>query len=209
MTWLARSGKRTPSCVFLGNLGTSPVASIAISSRILGSPNGACQPCPTERGEAFDDKRGRVDRRRRHPLFTDWRWGYRGRRKSLRRSADSHRTHAILDWYHPSLLFFVLATYVLSGIDAVLTLTLLDFGVAREANPFMNLLITTDVRLFAGVKALITGVALVCLTAYSSQRLFTRLRVDRLIYALFVIYSLLVIYEIRMLNMAESTGWSI
>jgi len=209
LTWLAGSGKRTPSSIFLGNLGTSPVASIAISSRILGSPNGACQPSPTERGEAFDDKRGRVDRRTRHPLFTDWRWGYRGRRKSLRRSADSHRTHAILDWYHPSLLFFVLATYVLSGIDAVLTLTLLDFGIAREANPFMNLLITTDVRLFAGVKALITGVALVCLTAYSSQRLFTRLRVDRLIYALFVIYSLLVIYEIRMLNMAESTGWSI
>ena len=97
------------------------------------------------------------------------------------------------------MLFFVLATYVLSGIDAVLTLTLLDFGVAREANPFMNLLITADVRLFAGVKALITGVALVCLTAYSNQSLFTRLRVDRIIYALFVIYSLLVIYEIRTL----------
>ena len=185
------------------------MVSIAINSRILGSPGGAREMSHAKRGLAFDNKRTYVDRRKRHPFLTDWRWAYRGRRKSLRRSADSYRTHAILDWYHPSLLFFVLATYVLSGIDAVLTLTLLDFGVAREANPFMNLLITTDVRLFAGVKALITGVALVCLTAYSSQRLFTRLRVDRLIYALFVIYSLLVIYEIRMLNMAESTGWSI
>jgi hypothetical protein len=185
------------------------VTSIAFNSGILGSPRAAREMSHAEHELAFDDKRACVDRRKRHPLLTDWRWGYRGRRKSLRRNADSHRTHAILDWYHPSLLFFVLATYVLSGIDAVLTLTLLDFGVAREANPFMNLLIAEDVRLFAGVKALVTGVGLVCLTAYSNQCLFTRLRVDRLIYALFVIYSLLVIYEIRMLMIAESTGWSI
>jgi hypothetical protein len=185
------------------------VTSIAINSGILGSPRAAREISHAEHELAFDDKRACVDRRKRHPLLTDWRWGYRGRRKSLRRNADSHRAHAILDWYHPSLLFFVLATYVLSGIDAVLTLTLLDFGVAREANPFMNLLIAEDVRLFAGVKALVTGVGLVCLTAYSNQRLFTRLRVDRLIYALFAIYSLLVIYQIRMLKLAESTGWSI
>ena len=185
------------------------MTSIAINSGILGSPRAAREISHAKRELAFEDKRACVDRRKRHPPLTDWRWGYRGRRKSLRRNADSHRTHAILDWYHPSLLFFVLATYVLSGIDAVLTLTLLDFGVAREANPFMNLLIAEDVRLFAGVKALVTGVGLVCLTAYSNQCLFTRLRVDRLIYALFVIYSLLVIYEIRMLKIAESTGWSI
>ena len=107
------------------------------------------------------------------------------------------------------MFFFIVATYVLSGIDAVLTLTLLDFGVAKEANPFMNLLIAEDVRLFAGVKALVTGIGLVCLAVYSNQCLFTRLRVDRIIYALFAVYSLLVIYEIRMLKIAESTGWSV
>jgi hypothetical protein len=185
------------------------VVSIVIRSRILGSPADTREMSPAERELALDHMRTRVDRRKRHPLLADWRWGFRGRRKSLRRTADSHRTHAVLDWYHPSLLFFIVGTYVLSGIDAVLTLTLLDFGVAKEANPFMNLLIAEDVRLFAGVKALVTGIGLVCLAVYSNQCLFTRLRVDRLIYALFAVYSLLVIHEIRMLKIAESTGWSI
>lgn len=185
------------------------MTSITINSRILGSLRGTHRDSSLEHELAFDNERTRVDRRKRHPFLADWRWGYRGRRKSVRRVADSHRTHAILDWYHPSLLFFIVGTYVLSGIDAVLTLTLLDFGVAREANPFMNLLIAEDVRLFAGVKALITGIGLVCLTAYSNQCLFTRLRVDRLIYMLFAIYALLVIYQIRMLMIAESAGWAI
>lgn len=161
----------------------------------------------TDRRVASDDKRMRAERRRCHPLLADWRWAFRGRRRSLRRGADCHGTHAILDWYHPSLLFFIVATYVLSGIDAVLTLTLLELGVAEEANPFMHMLLTADVRLFAGVKALITGLGLVCLTVYSHQCLFAKVRVDWLIYALFATYSLLVIHEIQLLRIAESAGW--
>ena len=185
------------------------MTSITITSRILGSSGN-----PHEIGENAHDltsnrnnKRTRTDRRRRHPLLTDWRWSYRGRRKTVRRYADNHRTHAILDWYHPSLFFFVVVTYVLSGIDAILTLTLLELGVAEEANPFMHMLLAENIRLFAGVKALVTGIGLVCLTAYSNQRLFTRLRVDRLIYALFAIYSLLVFYQISMLRVAEAARW--
>ena len=178
---------------------------LSIASKILGSPadikdvGAAVQDC------ALDDTRRSDDRRSRHPLLADWRWGFRGRRRIVRRDAD--RPHAMLDWYHPSLLFVIVTTYVLSGIDAVLTLTLLEMGVATEANPVMHLLLAENVRLFAGVKALVTGVGLVCLAAYSNQCLFTHLRVDRLIYALFAIYSLLVIYEIRLLMLAESAGW--
>lgn len=154
-----------------------------------------------------DNKRSSAERRRRHPLLTDWRWSYRGRRRALRREADGYRTHAILDWYHPRLFFFIVVTYVLSGIDAILTLTLLELRVAEEANPFMHMLIAENVRVFAGVKALVTGIGLVCLTAYSNQLLFTRLRVDRFIYVLFGVYTLLVIYEITLLRLAEATGW--
>ena len=89
----------------------------------------------------------------------------------------------------------------------MLTLTLLEMGVATEANPIMHLLLAENVRLFAGVKSLITGVGLVCLAVYSHQCLFTHLRVDRLIYALFAVYSVLVVYEIRLLMLAESAGW--
>lgn len=183
------------------------MTSITITSRILGLSENSREVCESVSGSAQDNKRSRNDRRRRHPLLTDWRWSYRGRRKVVRRLVDNHRTHAILDWYHPSLFFFVVVTYVLSGIDAILTLTLLELGVAEEANPFMHVLLAENIRLFAGVKALVTGIGLICLTAYSNQRVFTRLRVDRLIYALFVVYSLLVIYEVSMLRVAEAARW--
>lgn len=169
---------------------------------------GADDICDARYESARDNKRTHSDRRQRHPLLTDWRWSYRGRRKTVRRYADNHCGHTILDWYPPSLFFFIVVTYVLSGIDAILTLTLLELRVAEEANPFMHILLAENIRLFAGVKALVTGVGLVCLTAYSNQRVFTRLRVDRLIHALFAIYSLLVIYEISLLRYAEAVRWS-
>jgi len=184
----------------------SHVASITISSRLLGAPSDVS---PVELDVGSKNKRTRVERRQRHPLLADWRWGYRGRRRNLRRSSDAVTSQAFLDWYHPSLLFFIVATYVLSGIDAVLTLTLLEFGIAEEANPFMHLLLAEDIHLFAGVKALATGLGLIWLTVYSNQRVFARLRVNRIIYALFASYSLLVIYEIYLLDFAESVGWPI
>ena len=180
---------------------------VTIAMRILGSPGNAYAFADAPPGLAVTNKRSRPDRRCRHPLLADWRWSYRGRRKEQRRVGDDYSSHTILDWYHPSLLFFVVATYVLSGVDAILTVTLLEMRVATEANPVMHMLLAEDVRLFAGVKALITGIGLVCLTAYSNRCLFTRLRVDRLIYALFVGYSVLVVSEIRLLKLAESMGW--
>jgi hypothetical protein len=174
------------------------MTSVSIASKILGSPD-------AREETANDCTRRRIDRRNRHPLLADWRWGYRGRRKNVRRAADQPR--AMLDWYHPSLLFVIVTTYVLSGIDAILTVTLLEMRVATEANPVMHMLLAENVRLFAGVKALVTGIGLVCLAAYSNQCLFTRLRVDRLLYALFALYAMLVAYEIQLLKLAESAGW--
>ena len=208
MTRSAHSGKRLPKVAsFPGSIGINEVSGIAAGWRRLGASGSEPERPRPEQDIAFHNKRNRLERRTRHPLLADWRWSFRGRRRRLRRGTDSHRPHAILDWYHPSLLFFIVATYVLSGIDAVLTLTLLEFGVAKEANPFMHLLLARDIHLFAGVKALITGSGLVWLTAYSNQCLFTRLRVDRLIYALFATYTVLVLYEVRLLELAESAGW--
>lgn len=200
-------GKDCPGFIVLGGIEINQATSITVSTRLLGSSGRVRDYPDVEYKVALDNKRIPVERRRCHPLLTDWRWGFHGRRKSLRRGTDSQRTHAILDWYHPSLLFVIVATYVLSGVDAVLTLTLLEYGVADEANPLMHILLAEDVRLFSGVKALVTGLGLVWLTAYSNQCLFTKLRVDWLIYALFVVYSLLVIYEIQLLQLAESAGW--
>lgn len=188
-----------------GNNGMASVSSITLSPSRADTPRNPCRAAPN--GTSVTNKRTRRERRRRHPLLTDWRWSYRGRRRTLRRATDGHETHAILDWYHPRLFFFIVVTYVLSGIDAILTLTLLELRVAEEANPFMHMLLAENVRVFAGVKALVTGVGLVCLTAYSNQLLFTRLRVDRLIYMLFGVYTVLVIYQISLLRIAESARW--
>ncbi len=181
--------------------------SITIRSRLPGSSGTAIDGPDADGGLAPDNKRARNDRRQRHPLLTDWKWSHRGRRRAVRRNIDNYKTHAILDWYHPSLFFFIVVTYVLSGIDAILTLTLLELGVAEEANPFMHMLLAENIHLFAGVKALVTGLGLVCLTAYSNQCLFTKLRVDRLIYMLFAVYTLLVVYEVSLLRIAESARW--
>jgi len=183
------------------------VSNIVIRSRLLGSPSTAVDASDVDGGLTPDNQRARSERRQCHPLLTDWKWSYRGRRKSVRRNTDNHRTHAILDWYHPSLFFFIVVTYVLSGIDAILTLTLLELGVAEEANPFMHMLLAKNIHLFAGVKALVTGLGLVCLAAYSNRCLFTRLRVDRLIYLLFAVYALLVVYEVSLLRVAEAVRW--
>lgn len=123
----------------------------------------------------------------------------------MRRVAD--QSGAIMDWYRPSLLFFIVTTYVLSGIDAVLTLTLLELRVATEANPIMHLLLAENVRLFAGVKAFVTGIGLMWLAAYSNHFILAYVRVEYVIYFLFTMYSLLVVYEIHMLQLAEAAGW--
>lgn len=199
-------GKDDPRHIF-GSTGIKSIAGIAPNARDPISSGGASAISHGRRALASEDKRIRLDRRTRHPFLADWRWCYRGRRRSLRRVGDGRRKHAILDWYPPSLLFFVLGIYVLSGIDAILTVTLLNLGAAEEANPLMRWLLAEDVRLFAGVKALVTGIGLIGLTAYSHQFLFNKLRVDRVVYALFAAYSLLIIHEIQLLRLAESAGW--
>ncbi len=97
------------------------MTSITTNSRFLGAPGDAHEIFPAEHEVAFDNKRTRVNRRRRNPLLAVWRWGYRGRRKSARRVTDSHRTHAILESYHPSLLFGVAClcgTLMVSAVQA-------------------------------------------------------------------------------------------
>lgn len=80
------------------------------------------------------DRRSDSDRRRKgipalKPLLT-----YR-RRRNLRRASD-RRGLALLDYYHPSLLIPIILILVLSVVDALLTLFLMDNG-AVELNPVM------------------------------------------------------------------------
>jgi hypothetical protein len=175
------------------------------STKVLQSGAGVVSLTGDQHERIANPRRSRIERRQCHPLLTDWQWAFRGRRKATRRKSDQQCSSLVLDWYHPSLLFFVVATYVMSGIDAVLTFTLVEFGITEEANPVMNMLLAHDVRLFFGVKSLVTGLGLVSLAIYSKLSLFTRIRIELIIYALFAIYAALITYEITLLRMAEAS----
>ena len=176
------------------------MSSLGASTGVTTAESITQDQCETRR----PNRRGGGDRRLRHPLLSDWRYAFRGRRKEFRRHTDYASARTVVDWYRPSLLFFIVSTYVLSGIDALLTLTLLGLGVVVEANPLMEMLINRDVALFVGVKSLITGIGLVSLVLYSKLRLFTHFKTELVIYVLFTLYCALVGYEIHLLHLAQN-----
>lgn len=148
------------------------------------------------------DRRSGGDRRRRHHLFTDWRWIYRGRRRRARRSEDQARVQP--DWYRPSLLVAALGIVLLSGLDAALTLTLLSVGVAEEANPVMRAILDHDAQIFVNLKTTITAASVVVLVVCSKWSFLRRVRVDRLLFGVLALYAILVVYELHLLRLGRS-----
>ena len=131
-------------------------------------------------------QRRRNDRRQRSPFLTHRYWGFRGRRKSIRRVSDSG--HAHLDHYPARLLVVVLGIFLLAQADTVLTLLMLDTGKFVEANPFMQALIDRDVHWFVNGRSLLWGILLIALVAVASRLQYWRIRPRRIINALAVVY---------------------
>ncbi|NIR28967.1 MAG: hypothetical protein GWN84_06560 [Gammaproteobacteria bacterium] len=146
-----------------------------------------------ERIAPASNRRAVADRRRRPNLFRDWRWLVGSRRRTLRRQED--QTGVCLDWYPPHLFVVAMGILVLNGVDATLTLRLLDMGIAREANPFMRALIEHDPAVFVNVKMLATGLCLFFLVAYSNLAVAGRFKIVRITYGILGCYLALAIYE--------------
>ena len=138
-------------------------------------------------------RREQTDRRQCSPLLADWRWSYRGRRRQLRREQDS--TGVYRDHFAPGFVLTSLALLLLSGLDACLTLQLLQRG-AAEANPVMRALLQWDVLVFINVKILVTAMGLLILILHSHLVLFRRLKVERVVSGLVCLYLAVVAYEI-------------
>jgi hypothetical protein len=136
------------------------------------------------------------DRREEDRRQFGWRtvlYGFvRSRRRQARRASDCR--HPFSDWHHPWLLFLGIGVMAMSAADAFLTLRLLERG-AVEANPFMRLLIDTDVQWFVSVKLTLTGLGLMLLVYTSRILLFRRIRVGALITGFFCGYACLICYE--------------
>ena len=126
------------------------------------------------------------DRRQRSPFLTHRYWGFRGRRRSVRRASDSG--HAHLDHYPVHLLVVVIGIFLLAQADTVLTLLMLDTGKFVEANPFMQALIDRDVHWFVNGRSLLWGFLVIVLVAVASRLQYWRIRPRRIINALAVVY---------------------
>ena len=117
----------------------------------------------------------------------------RSRRRDVRRCDDVEVM--FIDWHHPWLFFLAVGTMLLSCADAFLTLQLLELGMV-EANPFMKLLMTQSIGLFAAAKMAITAISILILVYLAKSRFLNRFRTGLLLTLFFTGYACLVCYEL-------------
>ena len=119
------------------------------------------------------------------------------RRRGSRR--DGEQALAAVDWHHPQWLAVAMLTLLLCVADALLTLTLLQHG-AYEANPLMEPLVHGSPLAFAIIKFALTAGGTVLLVLLAGARVFGRIRVSYLLYAVLLAYAVLVGYEFWLLG---------
>lgn len=156
----------------------------------------ALERVPAQRGNASERRHGPA-RRQRCPLFADWHFLLRGRRRMLRRASDQRGV--CLDWHPTGLWIVALGILVLSALDAAFTLTLVQYG-ASEANPLLRPLLERDRHEFINLKLLLTAVPLVLLVAHSRLVIYRYIRVERIIHGLLLVYLVVIAYELLLLN---------
>jgi len=122
----------------------------------------------------------------------------RGRRRHARRSEYNY----YLDWYAPRLVFTGIAVLVMSSLDAVFTLMLLDRG-AYEANYFMALLVETSDELFVVVKMAVTAFGTLILLMHSHFQIMGIISGKRLLQATVAVYGLLMGYQLILLTVMK------
>jgi len=141
----------------------------------------------------------RRSERRGHVLRALLYGSFRPRRRGARR--ENERGIDALDWHHPQWLAISMLILIGSCTDALLTLILVERGVASEANPLMAPLLGHSALAFALVKVVLTAGGVVLLTQLARIRAFGRIPVGVFLYVVLVIYGLLITYEINLLNM--------
>lgn len=145
------------------------------------------------------DRREGVDRRR-HSWRTLTYCGLHGRGR--RHQARRHNHSYYLDRYEHSLVVVGLLVLLLSCLDAVLTLTLLDKG-AYEANVLMAQLMQVGIKPFVFTKIAVTAAGVLFLLMHAHFRLLRITSGKRLLQGLAGIYGLLIGWEVVLLGVIE------
>ena len=136
-----------------------------------------------------------VDRRKR-PSWSLIYGSFSPRRRNPRRKEDRNRF--VADWHHSSLLYTCIAILLLSATDAYLTMRLLHQG-ARELNWFMAQLIHVNPHQFVALKMALTGLGVIILVTRRHARLFGRIPIEGILYAVLLGYLALIAYELSVL----------
>lgn len=126
---------------------------------------------------------------------------FRPRRRGPRRADE--RLVTALDWHHPQWLAVSMLIVIGSCTDALLTLILVERGIATEANPLMAPLVGPNSGLaFALVKVVLTAAGVVLLTQLARIRAFGRIPAGMFLYLVLAIYGVVIGYELHLLNSA-------
>lgn len=141
------------------------------------------------------DRRG-ADRRT-HTLRALLRGSLHPRRRAPRRASDF--SLAAVDWHEAQWLAVALLIVVLSSVDGLLTLMLVNRG-AYEANPVMAPFVSGSGLSFALAKFAMTAGGVVVLTLLVRLRAFGRLPVSALLYGILAGYGVLIFYELWLLE---------
>jgi len=118
-----------------------------------------------------------------------------GRRKAVRRNAETSAIGHYLDHYDARLFIPSLIILALCMIDAHITLNLLALG-ATELNVVMKLAIEKGVVMFLVTKYAMTATSVVFLVIHHQFRIFNVVQVRHIIYGYAWIYIALLAYEI-------------
>jgi Domain of unknown function (DUF5658) len=124
---------------------------------------------------------------------------FRPRRRGPRR-ADERGISAV-DWHHPQWLAISMLIVIGSCTDALLTLVLVERGIAVEVNPFMAPLVGHSALTFALVKVALTAGGVLLLTQLARLRAFGSIPVGVFLYLVLGIYGALITYEFSLLGL--------
>lgn len=150
-------------------------------------------------GNAAADRRD-VQDRRRHSWRTVTFCGLhgRGRRRQARRQHQSY----YLDHYDSRLVFTGLLVLLLSCVDALLTLTLLDRG-AYETNYLMARLLEIGNQPFVVTKIAITATGVLFLLMHAHFRILRLTSGKSMLQFLACVYGLLIAWEIVLIGVTK------
>ncbi len=143
------------------------------------------------------ERRSGYDRRHKKLGILSKYW-LTGRRAGVRREEDKQRAYRI-DRHSSRTLAVILLIVMLSIIDAILTLHLVDHG-ATELNPVMNYYIGHGPLAFFWVKYLLTWAAIIIILTNKTAYLFnTKFQVKILFVVFLVPFVLVIQWELYLL----------